>query len=92
MSGKQMTVESNFGSQKRCVTIEVGRHYAVKPMNKRKLKHRDRECIVLDVVPVSESHPKDQVAKVRFLDTKRQGRVDLSDLVPLGDLYEGEFI
>lgn len=36
--------------------------------------------MILDFVPVSESHPRDFVAKVPFLDNNRIGRVELSDL------------
>lgn len=92
MPGKQLiVVTSGLGKSQRKVIIEVDRHYLVKPQNTRKLKHRDRECILLDVIPVSESR-SDSVAKVRFLDNNRQGRVDLSDLVPLDDLYEDEYL
>lgn len=89
MSGKKVMLVSGG---KRIVIIEIDRQYVVRPHNKRKLKHRDRECIVLDVVPISESHPHDKIAQVRFLDNNRQGRVELFDLVPVGELYEEEHL
>lgn len=84
------TQKGIVSSNGRTVIIEVGRQYVVKPHNKQKLKHRDRECVLLDVVPVSEFHPRDLVAKVRFLDNNRIGRTELDDLAPLGEPYDGE--
>ena len=75
-------IMSSQGGISRNVTLHEGREYIVNPLNPRTTKHRGRRCIVLDIVPVSESHPRDYTAKVRFLDNNRVGRVELSDLVP----------
>jgi len=61
--------------------VTVGKEYIIQPLNPLKKKHRNRRCIVLDFVPVSDSHPIDIVAKVRFLDNNRVGRAELDDLV-----------
>src|SRR4030095_9221822 len=64
----RITVHSCGGNKERKITLKVGKEYVVQPLNIRKKKHRDRPCILLDFVPVSEDHPRDIVAKVRFLD------------------------
>ncbi len=64
------------------ITLEVGKRYVVQPLNSQKKKHRDRRCVLLDFVPVSDSHARDIVAKVRFIDNNRIGRTELDDLVP----------
>jgi hypothetical protein len=76
-----MTVITSFGSKRRKMTIKVGKEYVIQPLNPLKKKHRDRRCVVLGFVPVSEFHPRDIVAKVRFLDNNRIGRTELDDLV-----------
>jgi len=78
-----MVVGSGYAKKSsREVEMVVGRKYQVPPANPSKKKHRDRVCVLLDIIPISESHPMDLVAKVRFMDNNRIGRVDLSDLVP----------
>ena len=64
-------------------TLHVGRRYIIRPPNPAKLRNRDRECLVLAFVPVSETHPHDVVAKVRFLDNNRVGRAEPNELQPL---------
>jgi len=73
-----------FYSSKGKTTLRVGKEYIIQPRNPLKKKHRNRRCIVLDFVPVSDSHPRDIVAKVRFLDNNRIGRTELADLVSVG--------
>jgi len=75
-----MNDKITFASSGRKVTLKVGKEYVVQPLNSQKKKHRDRHCMILDFVPVSEDHPRDIVAKVRFLDNNRIGRVELEDL------------
>jgi hypothetical protein len=65
-------------------TIKVGKDYVIQPVNILKKKHRNRRCTVLGFVPVSDSHPRDIVAKVRFRDNNRTGRAELEDLVSIG--------
>jgi hypothetical protein len=81
----RVTIHSSrfLGQQERTVEFVEGNVYVVKPHNPRKKKHRDRKCIFHGIVSVSETSPKDHVAKVRFLDNNRLGRVELADLVSL---------
>lgn len=64
-------------------TLHVGRRYIIRPPNPAKLRNRDRVCLVLAFVPVSDSHSRDIVAKVRFLDNNRVGRAEPNELRPL---------
>lgn len=73
-------ISSTYGYQKRETVLEIGKEYVVQPLNRLKKKHRDRHCVILDFVPVSDFRPMDLVAKVRFLDNNRIGRTDLGDL------------
>lgn len=68
----------------------IGRRYVVKPLNPRKTKNRERECVLLDIVLISSSHPDDMVAKVRYMDNNRVGRADFGDLEPLDEKMKGE--
>ena len=76
----KLAVMTIYGSKGK-TTLRVGKEYIIEPLNPLKKKHRNRRCIVLDFVPVSDSHPIDIVAKVRFLDNNRVGRAELADLV-----------
>jgi hypothetical protein len=80
--GERIQVTSGFRHERREVEVEVGKEYVVQPMNPQKTKNRGRKCVILDFVPLSESHPNDMVAKVRYLDNNRVGRAELSDLLP----------
>jgi len=79
---KRIIVNSGVGQNWREVELEVGKEHLVQPANPRKTKNRDRKCVILDFVPVSESCSQATVAKVRYLDTNRVGMAELSDLVP----------
>ena len=92
---EKIQVSSGFGRERRKSELEVGKEYVVRkselevgkeyvvqPMNPQKTKNRGRKCMILDFVPVSEFHPHDTVAKVRYLDNNRVGKAELSDLVP----------
>ena len=76
-------VSASIGARNRIINVSEGHEYLVNPLNPAKLKHRGRRCIVLEVISVSENHPRDFVAKVKFLDNNRTGRVELGDLVPV---------
>jgi len=78
---KIMRVITGIQNQ-RDVEIETDKEYIVQPRNSNKLKNRGRHCLVLDFVPRSESYPDDLVAKVRYTDNNRIGKVELSDLIP----------
>lgn len=75
-------VHTICGRTSRETTLDIGGEYIIQPLNPQKKKHRDRRCVILDFIPVSEFHPKDTVAKIRFMDNNRIGRAELSDLVP----------
>lgn len=79
---KSVLVTFWYAAQERKVELVVGRTYRVEPLNSRKLKNRGRECLLLDFVPVSKQDPS-MVAKVRFLDNNRIGKIEYSDLVPI---------
>lgn len=92
MSEQLLTVNSTHRGNHRQVIMEKDRRYTVKPQNPLKFKHRDRECILLNIIPRTEHDSVDRVAQVRFVDNQRVGHVDLGDLVPLDGLYEGEIV
>ena len=68
------------GAGARECLLEVGKAYVIQPLNPRKKKHRNRECEIVGFVTDSSGHT---LAKVRFRDNGRIGKVDLSDLVSL---------
>ena len=81
---KTMHFSASYGkSAKREGTITVGKKYTISPLNPQKKHNRGRNCIVLDFVPVSEFHPHDMVAKIKFLDNNRVGRADFDELEPI---------
>lgn len=56
--------------------IKINNEYIIQPDNHRKLKHRNRTCIIIDF---NDNFMPSQ-ASVKFTDTKRKGNVDLIDL------------
>lgn len=77
----KFTIQSSFGRKKRApVTLTVGETYRVEPLNPRKKKHRGRVCTILEF----DNDFMPRKASVRFHDTNRVGKVELSDLVPVG--------
>ncbi|HEX8550849.1 MAG TPA: hypothetical protein VF681_04775 [Abditibacteriaceae bacterium] len=83
--GTNPAIISYWGEKSRTVEIVVGEKYYIRPLNPRNMKNRDREVEVLDVLPRSEwnENDRDKIAKVRYLDTNRIGRAELSDLEPV---------
>jgi hypothetical protein len=79
-SGGPETIAVTDSEGKRA--LHVGRPYIIRPRNPSKLRNRDRECLVLAFVPVSDTH-SEIVAKVRFLDNNRVGRAEPNELRPL---------
>ncbi|MFC5587570.1 hypothetical protein ACFPRA_01435 [Sporosarcina soli] len=57
-------------------TITIGCELIVKPMNKRKLKHRDRRVQVLSF----NRNKYGSRVNVKFLDNNRRGIIEISDL------------
>lgn len=60
----------------RTIEFKVGNQYVVNPLNKQKKKHRGRYVMLKGI----ESDRGVVSAKVKYLDTKRNGKVDLDDL------------
>jgi len=69
--------------------VEVRKEYVVAPRNPGKKRNRGRHCIVLAFTPAPESHPRNMVAKVRYLDNNRVGRAEVDDLVPVRESAVG---
>lgn len=80
---KSIQVASGGVKLPRQVEVKTGEEYIIQPHNPRKLKNRGRHCLVLDFVPVNDTDPDGYiVAKVRYLDNNRIGKVELADLLP----------
>lgn len=88
---ERLEVKTKHSGLHRRIFLEIDRTYRVVPLNERKTKNRNRECILVDIVSVSVEHPEDKVAKIRFMDNNRIGRAALGDLLPVGELYDGEY-
>ncbi|WP_313893873.1 hypothetical protein [Psychrobacillus sp.] len=58
-------------------TITIGTELVVKPMNKQKIKHRDRK---IKVISFNFSKDYGQRVNVIFLDNNRRGIIEISDL------------
>jgi hypothetical protein len=59
------------------IIVTVGKEMIVKPLNKSKLKHRDRRVIINKIV---DEGWKGIRASVKFVDNNRIGKVDIIDL------------
>jgi hypothetical protein len=77
------TVISGMPPHQRTVLLEIGKEYLVSPINDRNMDNRGRKCVLLEFVPYSYDKPEDILALVKFNDTRRNGRVELEDLVPV---------
>ncbi|PIC87964.1 hypothetical protein CSV72_02110 [Sporosarcina sp. P20a] len=58
-------------------TITIGSELVVKPMNKQKLKHRDRRVKVLSF---NLSDTYGERVNIQFLDNNRRGIIEIRDL------------
>lgn len=58
------------------VELIKNNEYIIIPDNPKKLKHRNRKCILISI----EDDFMPRIAEVKFLDTKRVGIVELTDL------------
>jgi len=77
------TVVSGIAPDQRRVVLEIGKEYLVSPINRYNMENRGRRCILLEFVPYSPDKPEDILARVKFLDTNRNGRIELEDLIPV---------
>ncbi|MCR8641469.1 hypothetical protein NV379_02255 [Paenibacillus sp. N1-5-1-14] len=64
---------------KRSIKVMIGNSYICEPLNKNKLKHRDRKFVVSGFRYSKSKEPYQ--AKVIFRDTGKNGYVDLEDIV-----------
>jgi len=69
---------ATYGGTQREVLLEAGREYVISPLNPRAERNRGRRCVILDFA--SPSDGEDAMARVRYLDTSRVGRVKLAYL------------
>ena len=83
MAIQTRTVISGTAPDQRRVVLEIGKEYLVSPINARNIENRGRRCILLEFVPYSPDKPEDILARVKFMDSNRNGRVELEDLVPI---------
>lgn len=60
------------------ITFNIGDTLIVKPMNKQKLKHRDRRVKIIGFL--KDDLGNVDKASVKFLDNNRNGRVEIIDL------------
>ena len=58
--------------------FKIGREYAIDPITRKLTKKKGRRCSILEIFP--EPASRTCIAKVRYTDTNRVGRVKLSDL------------
>lgn len=59
----------------------IGSILVVKPLNKRKLKHRDRKVQVLSFKESNNDKPYgESKVNVKFLDNNRRGVIEIGDL------------
>lgn len=61
----------------RQVIVTIGKEMVVKPLNKQKLKHRDRRVIINKI---NDDGFNGVNATVKFLDNNRTGKVEIIDL------------
>lgn len=73
----KVLIKSNSIDVERNVIVQVGKEMVVKPLNKQKLKHRDRRVIINKI---TDEGFKGVKASVKFLDNNRSGKIDVVDL------------
>lgn len=71
-----LTIIGNNGELIRKIDLIPGNKYIVNPLNPNKLKNRDRKVILMKI----ENDNRYLYGKVKYLDTSRPGKVDISDL------------
>jgi murein DD-endopeptidase MepM/ murein hydrolase activator NlpD len=80
---RALVAVATHGDTQREVLLEVGREYVISPLNPRATRYRGRRCGILGFVPASDG--EDTVARVRYLDSNRVGRVKLDYLAEAED-------
>lgn len=73
----KVIIETNSNEVERDVIIKVGKEMVVKPLNKQKLKHRDRRVLINKI---TDDGFKGVRASVKFLDNNKSGKVNVVDL------------
>jgi hypothetical protein len=74
---ERLIVESRSNEEERNIVVKIGKEMIVKPLNVKKLKHRDRRVIINKI---TDEGFKGTRASVKFLDNNRLGKVDIADL------------
>ncbi len=59
--------------------LEIGKEYLIGPTS----DHNGRRATLVEFVPYHPDKPEDLVARVRFSDDKRYGRVEIYDLLEI---------
>ncbi len=77
---EELVIESRYRGEWRKVILIAGNIYKVEPLNQKNMKHRGRLCEFIRCFNDEIRGIRD-IIEVRFLDTKRIGRVDGSDLI-----------
>lgn len=82
-------VSSGFGRNmpRREIEVVVGKTYLIEPMNPRAKVNRGRLCTVLEFIDSSGKDINADKAKVKFQDTGKTGKVDLSSLTDPPPVY-----
>ena len=81
-----LTVQAGFGFAARKVNIYKDHEYIITPLNPRKLKNRGRHVIMLEKVLYTPGQENaDYVARIKYTDNNRLGRVDFGDLEPVNE-------
>lgn len=82
-------INCRFGRKlNREMEIVVGKTYLIEPMNPQATKNRGRLCTVLEFIDSSGKDISADTAKVKFQDTGRTGKVDLSSLIDPPAIYQ----
>lgn len=71
-----LTITGNNGELIRKIDLIPGNKYIVNPLNPNKLINRDRNVILVKI----ENDKRGIYGKVKYLDTSRLGKVEISDL------------
>ncbi|MFS0766016.1 hypothetical protein [Peribacillus phoenicis] len=71
-----LTITGNNGELIRKIDLIPGNKYIINPLNPNKLKNRDRNVILVKI----ENEKRGIYGKVKYLDTSRPGKVEISDL------------
>jgi len=84
MPESPMTMVISVPQSKRRISLEIGKEYVIGPSS----DHDGRRATLIEVMPYHPDKPDDLVARVKFSDDHRYGRVELDDLWEVGQIPE----